>query len=586
MAGKHLAHTAATRPRKAPRHLRRSYDKAELAATNEFASSAPREAASTAALDATNPSAPKTLHASVSASAALMSGLVILSRITGFFRTWGQAYALGVTVVSSAYTVANNLPNQLYELVMGGMLITAFLPVYMSVKEKRGRKGANEYASNLCSLILLLMGLVALIGFVFAGHVIWTQSFSARQDFNAPLTTLFFRFFVIEIVLYGLSSLLSGMLNAEREYLWSNAAPIFNNFICTASFVLYALLQQSEPFIALLILAIGNPLGVAVQVLVQVPALHKIGVRLRLRINLHDPALKETLAIGVPSLLLTAGNFVTTSVQTSSSLSVTAAGASIAYYARLWFTLPYSIFAIPITVAMFTELSDTVAHNDMKKYKHGVCAGTSQILFFLVPCMMYLVVFARPLSLALGASHFGAADSLYLTQYIIFLGLSLPFYGVCTYLQKVCSSLRAMGVLIWASVAASIIQVLQCLFLTEQFGLANVAISSLIFFIIVDAVVFWYLRQRLSGIGLTSIVVGFGRAVLIGCVGSMVGAALLWILQALGFGNTTLTALATLAVAGIPTLIVSFGFAYLRNFPEAHFLRTMLGRFIKPRRMR
>lgn len=84
MAGKHLAHTAATRPRKAPGHLRSSYDKAELAATNEFASSASREAAPTAALDATHPSAPKTLHASVGASAALMSGLVILSRITGF----------------------------------------------------------------------------------------------------------------------------------------------------------------------------------------------------------------------------------------------------------------------------------------------------------------------------------------------------------------------------------------------------------------------------------------------------------------------------------------------------------------------
>ena len=85
----------------------------------------------------------------VGRSAAMMSALVILSRITGFFRTWGQAFALGVTVVSSCYTVANNLPNQLYELVMGGMLITAFLPVYLSVKHRAGREGANKYASNL-----------------------------------------------------------------------------------------------------------------------------------------------------------------------------------------------------------------------------------------------------------------------------------------------------------------------------------------------------------------------------------------------------------------------------------------------------
>ena len=66
---------------------------------------------------------------SVGKSAAMMSVLVIFSRITGFVRTWGQAFALGTTLLSSCYTVANNLPNQLYELVIGGMIITAFLPV-------------------------------------------------------------------------------------------------------------------------------------------------------------------------------------------------------------------------------------------------------------------------------------------------------------------------------------------------------------------------------------------------------------------------------------------------------------------------
>ena len=133
---------------------------------------------------------------------------------------WGQAFALGVTVVSSCYTVANNLPNQLYELVMGGMLITAFLPVYLSVKHRAGREGANKYASNLVSLVVIIMGVVALVGFVFAAQVVWTQSFGATDEFNSDLATYFFRFFVIEVVLYALSSILSGVLNAERDYLW------------------------------------------------------------------------------------------------------------------------------------------------------------------------------------------------------------------------------------------------------------------------------------------------------------------------------------------------------------------------------
>ena len=90
---------------------------------------------------------------SVGASAALISICVIASRITGFARTWAMAFALGSTFVSSSYQVANNLPNMLYELVMGGMLITAFLPVYLSVKKQLGRERGNEYASNLLTIV-------------------------------------------------------------------------------------------------------------------------------------------------------------------------------------------------------------------------------------------------------------------------------------------------------------------------------------------------------------------------------------------------------------------------------------------------
>ncbi|MBS4874005.1 MAG: murein biosynthesis integral membrane protein MurJ [Atopobium minutum] len=536
--------------------------------------------AAAASEDSTTSSSTLDSTAGIGRSAALMSGLVIVSRITGFFRTWGQAYALGVTIISSAYTVANNLPNQLYELVMGGMLITAFLPVYMSIKEKAGREGANAYASNLTSLVVLLMGAVALLGFIGAGQVIWTQSFSAKADFDVNLTTLFFRFFVIEVVLYALSSILSGILNAEREYFWSNAAPIFNNFICTASFVLYAVLQKTNPTLALLCLAIGNPLGVAVQVVIQIPALRKMGVRIRPYVDLKDPGIKETLSIGIPSLVLTGCNFVTYSVQTSSVLSVMATGASIAYYARLWYTLPYAILAIPITTAMFTELSEAVAHNNMDEYKRGVSGGTRQILFFLIPFAMYLIVFARPLSMLFGSGRFDAQDLRYVAEYLAALSVALPLYGVCTYLQKVCSSLRKMGVLAWSSIVASGIQVAQCLLFTERFGLMNVALSSLVFFIVVDVVTFWSLRKQLHGIGLVGIFTSCIRSILVGLAGSLVGVLVVVAAIQTGFLTSTLHALLVILVGGLPSLLISFGIALACKFPEAHMIRTLLGRYI------
>ena len=346
----------------------------------------------------------------VSRSASMMSVLVIISRLTGFARTWAQSIAVGTTVLASCYAIANTLPDQLYELVGAGMLTTAFLPVYMSIKKKIGKEGANAYTSNLLSIVVIATLLTSILGIVFAGQVIYTQSFSANVEFDSELAIYFFRFFAIEIVLYSFSTIFSGVLNAERSYFWPMAAPIFNNFITTASFIAYALLAPVNPSLGLLILAFGNPLGVLVQVLVQIPSLEKNGIRLRLRINFHDPALRDTLKIGAPALIVVIANFITVSVQNSSQLSVSAAGGAISNYARLWYTLPYAILTVPLTTALFTELSDNWAKKNIAAFKRDLTQGVCQILLFTVPFMLYLIVFSVPLISIISSRQFEAED--------------------------------------------------------------------------------------------------------------------------------------------------------------------------------
>ena len=519
---------------------------------------------------------------SVSRSAAMMSGLVIVSRITGFFRTWCQAFALGVTVTASCYTVANNLPNSLYELVMGGMLVTAFLPVYMSVKDRLGREGASNYASNLTSLVAIIMGAVALLGFAFAAPVVWTQSFSANADFDSNLAVYFFRFFVVEVVLYSLSSIFSGILNAERDYFWSTAAPIFNNIVCSASFVAYALLADTNPGLALVILALGNPLGVLIQVVMQVPSLSRHGVHIRFRVDVHDPAIKETISIGVPSLIVTFATFVTTSVQNSSALSVTASGASVAYYARIWYTLPYSILSIPVTTAMFTELSDRYANKDTAGFVRGVRRGTSQIMFMLVPFMLYLMVFSVPLVRIVGANSLTPSEISMTASYLAVLAISLPVYGVCTYLQKVCSSLRRLGIFAAASCIAAVVQVLVCIVFTPLFGLNVVAISSLFFFVAIDAATFLLLRRWLGHVGMREIARSSAAGLIYGIAGAVAGWLVLQGLQILSpLSGGVLQALLYTAVGGIPAVVVTFALALWRNDPAAGFISGLVGRFFK-----
>lgn len=532
----------------------------------------------------TAPAAPAARDVALSKNTALISVLVIISRLTGFVRTWAQAYALGVTVIASCYSVANNLPNQLYELVIGGMLVTAFLPVYLSVKAKLGRAGANRYASNLVTIVFVLMLACTLLAAFFAYEVVFTQSFSAHKGFDVDLCVYFFRFFAIEVVLYALSSLVSGILNAERDYFWSSASPIFNNIVTIASFLAYAYLAKTNAQLALLILAVGNPLGVLIQVLMQVPSLYAHGISIRPYINLKDPQLKETLSIGLPSLVVMLCCFATVSVQTSQALSVRPEGASIAFYARLWFTLPYAILAVPITTAMFTELSADIADNNMRSYTRGIEEGSSKILFFMIPFACFLVIYALPLVRFMAADNF-TPDQLAITSlYLISLSLGLPAYALCMYLQKIASSLREMGRYAAITVLASIVQVLVCLYLTSWGGLFIVGFSSCIMFLVVDISCFIWLFRKFSTLSLRALISTIIRAGLLGCAGSLAGIGVLALLRAQDMLTSASLQLNLLSLVGLLVMsggvacVVSFGGAWVLHMPEIQFVAHILKR--------
>ena len=519
---------------------------------------------------------------SVGRSTALMSVLVVVSRITGFMRTWAQAFGMGATVLASCYELASNMPTQIYELVTAGMLVTAFLPAYVSVKKRLGRQGANDYVSNLVSIVLIITGAVTLISFIFAGQIIWTQSFSAAEDFDSARATWFFRFFVIEIVLYALSTIFSGVVNAERDYLWSSIAPIFNNVVVMASFIAYGALAETNPSLGLIILAIGNPLGVVVQVLLQVPSMWRHGIRLRWHIDLHDPALKDTVKIGVPSIVVMVLGFVTNAFQMNALLSYTAIGASIGSYAMLWFNLPYAIFCVPIMTVLFTELSDYFAADDMESFRSMVSSGIGKILFMLVPFSFFLAVFSDCLVAIISAGRFSESAADLCAYYLIWRAPSLAVYGVGMYLQKVCSATRKMEVYAVASVICGIIQIALLQFVAPYTGLWMVPFTSCIFFVVFDVYILLVLQRSFGRMGLRAIIVSLARSLAFGVLGCAVAWGILQLMTRVmgGYDGSVMGAILRCVVAGLPAVLVTYGTAVLLKVPEASTVNIVLDRLL------
>lgn len=506
-----------------------------------------------------------------------MTGLVLVSRLTGFIRTWAQAFTLGATMLASCYTVANNLPNLLYEITIGGMIAAAFLPVYLDAKKRAGRQGASEYASNMVGIILVLMGIITVASFMFASPLIWTQSAGADATFSYETATLFFRCFCIEVLLYPLSALLSALLNAERKYFWSNAAPIFNNIIVIASFIGGYYAAFSNPTLGFIIYAVGNPLGVFVQMAIQIPAMRKAGIVIKPKIDIHDPSITETVRLGVPMLLNAFCAAIMASVQSSMSLYANDAGAAILYYVRVWFVLPSSLFAVPVQTAMFTELSALFSNGNMDGFKLGTIKGARQVLFTQIPFGIYLAAFSPFLMSFFAAGNFGVEyfDDSVVT--LIFMGLGLPFYSMCSYLGIVCAACHRLKPFSMCYVVSTVISCFFCIALANTGGLIAVAFSITIFNFCMTCWTLWRLHRKFGHIGIGEMI--RHSIVLLICtlpatfIGILISYFVVPALGPIEACYSIIQSFGAIFTGGLVALVITYWLASVFHIPEAEMVR-------------
>lgn len=518
-------------------------------------------------------------------STALMSGAVVISRITGFIRTWAMAFALGSTFLTSSYSVANNLPNLLFELVCGGVIVTAFLPVYLEVKAQQGTRAANEYASALVTIVAIFTLIISVLGIIFSDQVVLTMMFLTPAD-NIDLASYFFKFFSIQIACYSIAAITSGLLNAEREYLWPAIAPVFNNLVTIVTMFAFVPLSRIDIELAKVCLAVGTTLGVIVQLLVQIPTVIKRGLRLTLNVKFNNPALKKTVVTGSPIMVITVMMFITVAFETSTALKISDAGPAVIAYARMWWTLPYSFFAVPITTTLFTELSRLHTAGDDDAYNTTMISGLRQQIFFTLPCAALLALLAAPLISLYKSGQFTADDVRVVASYLVMYAPSLPLYAVMMYLNKVFGSLQKMKVAacVYAITGLFYLVLLYALSSWDtplsHLGLALIPFAYLLSLVADLVITLGYLHKVRATLNLRPIMRTAGISAVVTGVAAAVAYLLLQVTTVF-FGSYTdslLSAFAITALSGFGGLFAGFGGAMALRVDEARYLNRLMSK--------
>lgn len=524
---------------------------------------------------------------SVAKSTVTMSMATLLSRITGFLRTWAIAFALGNTIISSAYQVANNIPQMIYELVAGGMLATAFLPIYVQQLETKGQDEAGDYAGNLLGIGGMILGVVTILATIFAPQVIATQTFMSDSQETIDLAIFFFRFFAIRIFFYGVGAVVSGILNSHKKFLWPALGPVFNNVIVIITMFTYAFLVGYNEFAARVVLGVGSSLGVIVMMCVQIPALVKLKIPIRIHIDFHDPRLVDTLKIAIPATVFVVVNIVVVSVRNSFSLGVVDNGPSTLSYAWLWYQFPYGVIAVALSTAMLTEMSEAAGAKNWALFKRDVKSGLSNTLYLIVPCAVIIFVLAPDLVELYHAGEFTAEDVQTVSQILRTWIISLPVYAGYMYMYRAFSAMQDLGRITWIDVIGRLAQAgMYALFTTVAFdgelGLAGIPIGDLVFYTAMFLILCYMLRRKVGPYGLKHVFGTFLKTFVAAIVPGIVAMALyeLFFSTWLIAGSSILTAIVNIVILGVAYVLAFYGMSKLMHIKETALVDSLVGKVV------
>jgi putative peptidoglycan lipid II flippase len=349
----------------------------------------------------------------------------LVSRATGFLRQVLLVSVLGVSLVNSSYTIANTLPNIVYESLIGGVLSAVLIPLLVRA-QKEDPDGGDRYTRRLLTLAGTALVLATAVA-VLAAPLLTALYIGEGADPAAqPLTTALAYLLLPQIFFYGIGAILGAILNSRQVFGPFAWAPVVNNIVVLAVLGVFLLVpgeistdpvRMGEP--KLLVLGIGTTLGIVAQAVVLLPAIRRVGFRFRPDFG-WDPRLSQARRLAgwvVGYVLIGQLGLVVTQ-----RVAIAADPAGPAVYTNAWLLLqvPYGILGVSLLTALMPRMSRAAADGRTADVVADLSLGSRLSAVFLLPVSALITVFGGPIAAALfayspeneaGAAQIGAALS-------------------------------------------------------------------------------------------------------------------------------------------------------------------------------
>ena len=356
---------------------------------------------------------------------ATVSGMTMLSRITGLVREFLIARTFGASVYTDAFFVAFRIPNLLRRLFAEGAFSQAFVPILAEYKNQRGDEATRSLIHHVATVLAWSLLATTILGIVAAPTIVMLVASGFAGDTQAMgLSVVMTRIMFPYILFMSLVALSGGILNTWREF----RVPAFTPVLLNLSFIAASLFLApylSQPVYGL---AIAVFIGGLLQLGFQIPALRKIGMLPHIGLHpftaLRDAGVRRVLKQMLPATFAVSIAQISLIINTNIASHLADGSVSWLSYADRLMELPTGLLGVALGTILLPSLSKANACGDQQEYSSLLDWGLRLTFLLAMPAAVSLMVLSEPITTTL--FHYGKFDAVSVTM----TARALLAYGV------------------------------------------------------------------------------------------------------------------------------------------------------------
>jgi putative peptidoglycan lipid II flippase len=487
----------------------------------------------------------------------------LLSRVLGLIRESILAGVFGGRMEYEAYAAALRPPDTIFLVVAGGALGSAFIPAFATYLVRGERDQAWRMGSAVANLITVILMVVALVTALLARPVVAPILVGGRDPQFQALTASLMQIMLISPVIFGVSGLLMGVLNAHQRFLLPALAPsLYNLGIIFGALVL-------SPSMGIYGAAWGAVIGAALHLAVQLPGLIALSPKYTPAFDLRHPGVREVARLMAPRVLglaVTQINFWVNVALASSMVE-----GSIAALTRAWFVMlmPQGIIAQSVANAVFPTFAVHVASNDTGALRGTLAQVLRAVLFLSIPASVALILLRLPIVRVIyDYGAFTNADAQATAWALLFFALGLVAHSLVEIVTRAFYALHDTRTPVIIGGGAMALNVILSLLFIRMIGVpgnlehgpfAGLALANTLATTIEGLLLLILIRPRVGGLDMRPLLIGIGRAILASAGMGVVLWLMLPLIDALGLyvGLTIVMVIGGLVFWGLALMVGS-----------------------------